>query len=413
MAQLSDDCFAFGGELMRAADALAILAERAPRLVEAEMVPLDAGLGRVLATAVTAIRAVPPHDNVAVDGYAVRAADLAGDRPSRMAVVGPVAAGDWPTAPAVGVAVRVFTGAPLPPGCDTVFMQEDVRVEGGEVVLPPGLKPGANRRRAGEDVATGAEALAAGVRLRPQELALLASLGATTVNVWRRLVVAVMSTGDELREPGAETPPGTVFDANRAMLRAALGEAGCRVIDLGIVADRPEAVAAALARGAAESDLVISSGGVSTGDADHVRAAVAAAGAIHFWRLAIRPGRPLAFGTVHGKAFVGLPGNPVAAYVCFLRFTRPILARLGGAAPTPWRAFPVTSGFAQRKKPGRREWLRCRLIDGPNGPVADRFPRDGAGIVSSLVFADGLVEVAEDVERIAEGDRLDFLPFPG
>jgi molybdopterin molybdotransferase len=313
---------------------------------------------------------------------------------------------------APGTAARVFTGAPMPTGADTVFMQEDVRVDGGDVVVPPGLKRGANSRKAGEDVAAGAVVLKAGSRLRAQDVGLIASLGLTEMPVFARLRVAVFSTGDELREPGAAAPPGTVYDANRFALMAMLERAGFAVTDLGILADRREAIAAALADAARAHDAVVTSGGMSTGDEDHVRAAVAANGAIHFWRLAIRPGRPVAFGTVAGKAFVGLPGNPVAMAVTFLRFARPMLLRLAGALEAPPLAFRVRAGFAVKKKEGRREWLRARLVRADDGTqTARRFPRDGAGILTSLVESDGLVELAEDVTELSEGASVDFLPW--
>lgn len=409
MAQLSDDCFAFGGELMRAEEALAILIARATPVAGVEAVGISEAGGRILAEDVTAERSVPPHDNAAVDGYAVRHADLeAGE--TRLPIFARVAAGQWLDPVEPGRAVRILTGAPMPVGLDSVFMQEDCRVEEGFVILPPGLKPGANRRRAGEDVKAGATILTAGTRLRPQETGLIASLGRREVMVFKRLRVALFSTGDELREPGREAPPGAVYDANRFMLMAQVKDLGCEVIDLGILPDRLPEISSALARAAAEADAIVSSGGMSTGDEDHVRAAVEAAGQLHFWRLAIRPGRPVALGTVHGKAVIGLPGNPVAALVTCLRFARPVLLRLAGQTEVAPLVVKAASGFAAKKKLGRREWLRCRL--GPEGTL-ERFPKDGAGILSSLVFADGLAEIPEEVTEIKPGDLLDFLPFNG
>ncbi|MBV8536206.1 MAG: molybdopterin molybdotransferase MoeA, partial [Alphaproteobacteria bacterium] len=293
MAQLSDDCFAFGGELMRADEALGILAARVSVIAAPERVPLGGCRGRILAENVVAGRNVPPHDNAAVDGYAVYFDDLNGSGETRLPVAGRVAAGQSAaSAPARGAALRVFTGAPLPAGPDTCFMQEDCRVDGDHVVLPPGIKRGANRRKAGEDVKTGATILRRGHRLRPQDVGLAASVGATHLDVYRSLRVGVFSTGDELREPGAPTPPGAVYDANRYVLLALLGQLGCTVNDYGIVPDRRERVRETLARAAKECDAIVTSGGMSTGDEDHVRAAVEAQGSIHFWRLAVRPGRP-------------------------------------------------------------------------------------------------------------------------
>lgn len=411
MAQLSDDCFAFGGELMRADEATRILAARVSAIATPETVPLAATRGRILAEDVVAPRDVPPHDNAAVDGYAVYFDDLDPAGETRLPVSGRLAAGHAAAA-ARGTALRVFTGAALPPGPDTCFMQEDCRVDGDHVVLPPGIKRGANRRKAGEDVKTGATILRRGQRLRPQDIGLAASIGATQLNVYRTLRVGVFSTGDELREPGTETPAGAVYDANRYVLLALLGQLGCAVEDFGIVADRRENVRDTLADAATRCDAIITSGGMSTGEEDHVRAAVESLGSIHFWRLAVRPGRPVAFGQVKGTAFVGLPGNPVAMMVTFLRFARPVLLRLGGAIEIEPHLFRVRAGFDAKKKLGRREWVRARLVPGDDGmPVAQRFPRDGAGILTSLVESDGLIELAENVTQVTAGAMVDFLPF--
>ncbi len=413
MAQLSNDCFAFGGELMRADEALSILAARAVPVVGFEAVPLRQAAGRVLGEDIVAARSVPPHDNAAVDGYAVHFDDLVPGGETRLPVRGRAAAGHPLDAPQPrGTASRVFTGARMPEGPDTVFMQEDIRLDGDVAVLPPGQKRGANRRKAGEDIAAGKTVLAAGHRLRAQDVGLIASLGITEVPVRARLRVAVFSTGDELREPGTQAPNGTVYDANRFALMALLEKTGCLVTDLGILPDRRDAVVAALDTAAAGHDAIVTSGGMSTGDEDHVRAAVQANGEIHFWRLAVRPGRPVAFGTVAGKAFVGLPGNPVAMMVTYLRFARPVLLRLSGAADVAPLAFRVRTGFDIRKKEGRREWLRARLASGTDGiQLAHRFARDGAGILTSLVESDGLVELAEDVTDLPAGAMVDFLPY--
>jgi molybdopterin molybdotransferase len=407
VAQLSDDCFAFGGALMQADAALALLTERVRPVVGIETVGLDAACGRVLARALVAQRSVPPHDNAAVDGFAVRSADL-GPGATQLPISGRVAAGHWLDAIEPGEAVRIFTGAPMPEGMDSVFMQEDCRVDGAHVILPPGLKPGSNRRKAGEDVRLGEPLLEAGTRLRPQEVGLIAAQGWTEVSVFRRLRVALFSTGDELREPGQPLPQGAIYDANRFMLAAQLRAFGCAVVDLGVLPDRLPDIAGAMVRAAEEADAIVTSGGMSTGEEDHVRAAVEAAGQIHFWRLAIRPGRPVAFGTAHGRAFVGLPGNPVAALVTCLRFARPVLLRLAGQVDVAPLMMKAIAGFAAKKKFGRREWLRCRL--GSDGAL-ERYSKDGAGILRSLSFADGLAEIPEEVTEIKPGDPLDFLPF--
>ena len=413
MAQLSDDCFAFGGTLMPAAEALARIRDMNLPLPATETVPLKEAAGRILAAPLVASLDVPAHDNAAVDGYAVFFADLAGDAPVSLPVTGRAAAGHpLGRAGARGEAIRIFTGAPMPDGPDTVLMQEDCRESEGSVSLPPGIKRGANRRRRGEDVRAGATALEAGTRLRPQEVALAAALGRTELTLYRKLRVALISTGDEVREPGSDLPPGAIYDANRYALMALLGRLGCEVRDFGIVPDRAEAVRDALGDAARGHDLVVTSGGMSTGEEDHVKAAVEAQGSLYFWRLAIRPGRPVALGQLGGVPFIGLPGNPVAVMVTFLLLARPLILRLAGArevAPTLYR---VTSGFAYAKKKSRAEYLRARLERGADGGLtAQKFPRDGAGIISSLVAADGLVALAEGVGEIAPGMDVDFLPF--
>ncbi len=417
MAQLSDDCFAFGGDLMRTDDALALLARTLTCVTEAEAVPLAAGAGRILAEDVVSPHDVPPHDNAAVDGYAVFFDDLDPTGETTLPVVGRATAGHPLEGPAQrGTAMRVFTGARMPAGPDTVMMQEDCRVEraadGERVILRPGLKRGANRRRHGEDVTSGATVLARGGRLRPQDIGQAAAVGRREVLVSRPLRVALFSTGDELREPGDPLPDGCIYDSNRYTLMALLSGFGCHVDDLGIVPDRANALRDTLAGAEAGHDLIVTSGGVSVGEEDHVKAAVEALGRLHFWRLAIRPGRPLALGQIGGVPFAGLPGNPVAVMVTAMTILRPMIVRLmGGTDLTPQR-FRVAADFAYDKKKNRREWLRARLVgDGDAGWRLVKFPRDGAGILTSMVEADGLVELPEDLTRLEPGTMVDFLPF--
>jgi molybdopterin molybdotransferase len=413
MAQLSNDCFAFGGELMSVDEAIALVAERLSPVAGAEEVALVEADGRVLARDIAAPIDLPPFDNSAVDGYAVRFDDLERGGETLLPVVGRVAAGSsLAGAAAKRTAARIFTGAPMPKGLDTVFMQEDVRVAGEGVVLPAGLKRGANRRLAGEDLARGAPALALGRRLSPPDIALLAALGLATVPARAPLRVAVFSTGDEVVSPGEPLGPAKLYDANRFMLQAMLRRLGCRPTDLGILADEPRSLTDALTRAAADHDLILTSGGVSTGEEDHVKAAVEAAGALTFWRIGIKPGRPVAMGVVAGTPFIGLPGNPVAVFVTFATVARAVIARLSGESYTPPRTFPVASGFAYKKKEGRREYVRVRLEAGPDGRLtARKHPREGAGVITSLTQSDGLVELPEPVTRIEPGDVLRFLPY--
>jgi molybdopterin molybdotransferase len=417
MAQLTDDCFAFSGPLLPVSDMERLIAERVLPVVGVEDVALSQALGRVVAADIVATGDLPSFDNSAVDGFAVRHADLAPDVDTRLVIGERVTAGHAATRPlAPREAIRIFTGAPMPAGADTVFMQEDCRIEGDAVIVPPGLKRGANSRLAGEDVPKGHILLPAGRRLAAADVALAAAQGLTRLAVRRRLRVAVFSTGDEVVEPGAARPAAAIYDANRHLLRGLLERFGADVTDLGILRDEPPALQAAIAGAADDHDLVITSGGVSTGEADHVRTAIENIGRLVFWRVAIKPGRPVAMGVVpgmrsgHTAAFVGLPGNPAAVYVTFVRVVWPLLLRLAGAAPHQPLALPVRATFAYRKRKGRREYVRVTLRRAADGAVeAVKFPRDGAGVITSLTETDGLVELGEEVTEIAPGAIVGFL----
>ena len=413
MAQLSDDCFAFGGDLLGVDAALELIRARIAPAGGRETVDIADADGRFLAQTLIAPVDLPGFDNSAVDGYAVRFADLAAAGETALEIAARIAAGDPRVVRAREKTVaRIFTGAPMPEDADTVFMQEDVRAEGAHVVLPPGLKKGANRRLRGEDIVKGAVALEAGRRLTPRDIALAAALGVARLDVARRLRVAVFSTGDEIAAPGNLLPPGGAYDANRFLLGAMARRLGAQVTDLGILSDSAEATAAALRDAAGAHDLVLTSGGVSTGEADHVRAAIEAGGRLVFWRLAIKPGRPVAMGVVRGTPLIGLPGNPVAAFITFAYVVRPLIAALSGAdLPAP-RATPVISGFRYSKKAGRREYVRVHLSRRDDGAmVARKYEMDGAGVITSLTRTDGLVELPEDVKKVEPGDAVGFIDY--
>jgi len=418
MAQLTDDCFAFSGPLMPVDEVERLIAERIVPVAETETVDLAHASGRVAAADVLAGVDLPPFDNSAVDGYAVRHADLQRGTETRLAVVDRVTAGHGTgRALGAGEAIRIFTGAPMPAGADTVFMQEDCRVEGSAVFVPPGLKIGSNRRLAGEDIRAGAVAIPAGRRLAPQHVALAAASNVTALAVRRRVRVALFSTGDEIVEPGTARPAAALYDSNRRLLAAMLERLAAEVTDLGILPDDPAELATALAAAARNHDMVLTSGGVSTGEADHVRDAVEKIGRLVFWRVAIKPGRPVAMGVIPGErgagaAFVGLPGNPVAVFVTFVRVVRPLLMRLAGALPEPIIALPVRLAFPYRKKQGRREYVRVTLRRAPDGTFeAAKHPQDGAGIITSLTETDGLAELTEELTSIEPGATVGFLPY--
>jgi molybdopterin molybdotransferase len=419
MAQLTDDCFAFSGPLMPIADMERLIETRIAPVAGIEEASLRDARGRVLARDIVAGLSLPPFDNSAVDGFAVRHRDLVDAGETRLRVVDRVQAGAAAVQPlGAGEAIRIFTGAPMPRGADTVFMQEDVRLDGEAVIVPAGLKPGANRRFAGEDIAKGALALPAGRRLAARDLALAAAIGMTALPVRRRLRVALFSTGDEVVEPGTPLTPSAIYDSNRVLLAGLLANFGADVTDLGILADDLATLRPALLAAADGHDLVLTSGGVSTGEADHVRAAVEAIGRVVFWRVAIKPGRPVAMGVIAGRtpgtsaAFAGLPGNPAAVFVTFVRVVRPLLLRLAGASPSPFIPLPVRAAFAYRKRSGRREYVRVALRTAADGVVeAVKHAQEGAGVITSLTETAGLVELPEDVTRIEAGAMVGFISY--
>ncbi|MGO1118704.1 molybdopterin molybdotransferase MoeA [Rhodovibrionaceae bacterium A322] len=419
MTQLSDCCFSPDQQLMELARALEIMAERVTRVTQDETLPLASCLGRILSEDLHAKLDVPQYDNSAVDGYAVNFDDLSDDGETRLKLQGRSSAGHPLDHPAErGTTVRIFTGAAMPDGPDTVFMQEDVvRTEdpdSGEVLItfPAGIKRGANRRRRGEDTKTDDLILPAGRRLRPQDIGLAAANGYSQLTVSKPLKVALFSTGDELQNPGDALRHGDIYDSNRFTATALLTGLGCQVTDLGILEDKLEVVQAALATAAGDHDLIITSGGVSVGEEDHVKPAVESQGSLHFWRLAVKPGRPLALGQVGRIPFVGLPGNPVAVMVTFLNVVRPMILRLMGGIETEPKSYPLPLGFDFDKKPGRLEWLRVHLSQDESGKtVLQKFPRQGSSVLSSMVQSDGLAVLAKDAQALNEGDLVEFLPF--
>lgn len=411
--------------LMPLDEALARLIEvaRARRIVGASSVPTAQALGRVLAEPVVSPLDVPPADNSSMDGYALRHADL-GDCAvdGALPVSQRIAAGSVGGRLLPGTAARIFTGAPLPEGADTVVMQEqceplatDAPEELPRVRITGPVEPGQWVRRRGEDVQRGCTVLPAGARLTPQALGLAASVGAAELRVLRQPRVALFSTGDELVMPGEPLPPGAIYNSNRFTLRALLEAAGCIVDDLGIVPDKLDATRAALRRAAEGNDLILTSGGVSVGEEDHLKPAVTAEGRLDLWQMAIKPGKPLAFGAVRRAAgsgadealFMGLPGNPVSSFVTFLLAVTPVLRALQGMPAGLPQALPLRAGFDWPRPDKRREFLRVRL--NAEGQL-DLFPNQSSGVLTSAVWADGLLDNPPG-QPIAAGDTVRFLPF--
>ena len=414
MAQLSQDCFASGAPILSVEDAVAAIVERFIPVDEVQAVALSEADGRVLADDLIATLQLPSFTNSAVDGYAVRGQDVPSGEARAFRIAGRLQAGSTPAgAVAPNEAIRIFTGAPMPEGADTVYMQEDVRLDdAGRALLPAGLKRGANVRPAGEDITVGRVVLPAKRWLRPQDVAVAAAMGLTEVRVRRRVKVAVFSNGDELVEPGAVRRGAQLYDSNRFMLLAMLRRLGCAVSDLGIRRDDSADIARVLLDAARSHDLLLSSGGVSTGEGDYVKAAVESAGTLVFWRIAMKPGRPVAMGVIDGKPFIGLPGNPVASFVTFARVARPALLALAGAHWEPPPTVSVRAQFAYRKKPARREYVRVHLRRAEDGTFeATKFPREGAGLLSSLVDTDGVVELEESVTRVEPGQMVNCLTY--
>ena len=406
--KLSNDCFALppGVDWLPVETALDYLKAATRPTCAVTQVPLMQAGGRILAQTISAKRAHPPVANSAVDGYGF--AGPAATGPQRLTLVSGRSAAGHPFLGTVppGHAIRILTGAALPAGVDTVLLDEDCAAAAGEVAFNGPLKRGANARPMGEDVADGAETLTQGTRFGPPELALAAATGHGTLPVFAPLKVAILSTGDELSEPGTATD-GQTFDANRPMLIDLVRRWGMTPIDLGTLPDDPDLIAAAFDQAGGSADALLTSGGASAGDEDHVSALLRTRGTLHHWRIALKPGRPLALGQWGALPVFGLPGNPVAALVCALIFARPALMRLAGAPWPETLRVTVPAAFTKAKKPGRAEYLRARLTDG----AATVFPSEGSGRISSLSWADGLVELPPDAAQITPGTPVTYLPF--
>jgi molybdopterin molybdotransferase len=391
-------------------EAVQRLVTSAERLAGRRQVELRDALGEILADAVVSRIDVPGWDYSAMDGYAVRAAEC-GTAPVTLPVSQRVPAGAVPSSLVEGTAARIFTGAPIPPGADSIVMQEACEAIDQGVTIGRVVEAGENIRRRGEDIAAGSEVIAAGTRLMPQHIGLAAAVGIDRLSVVQRPRVALFASGDELVMPGQPLPPGKIYNSNLFTATALLQALGCEVIDLGIVEDTLDATRAALAEGAGRADLVLASGGVSVGEEDHVKPAVESLGSLDMWRLAIRPGKPLAFGHIRGVPFIGSPGNPVSLFVTFLLFVRPFILCLQGRddwRPVSWR---VRADFDWPRPDRRREFHRARAYRTTDGEIlASVHPSRSSGVLSSVTWANGLVVMPES-RKVAAGEEIEFLPF--
>jgi molybdopterin molybdotransferase len=419
--RLIDDCFLHDKDRLRHDEAIAILKERLGPVVGISTKLIADVTGRVLAENIQSPDNVPMHNNAAVDGYAYQSQDFDAVN-GYFPVSSRIVAGDQNILPLPeNSAARIFTGAAMPANADTVVMQEDCKTSSSEgmpfVKIPPGLKPGANWRKAGEDLTAGEMVLPIGQQLRPQDIAAIASTGKNKVQVFDQLRIGLISTGDELRRPGIEINHGEVYDSNHFLLNSLLQTCNAKITDYGIIEDREDIIRSVMEETAGSNDVIITTGGASRGEEDHIITALDTIGKRHMWQMAIKPGRPMVFGQIPGQEhdclFFGLPGNPVAVMVCFLMYVRPSLGKLSGGNWKEPNRYTMPAMFEiKQKKPDRREFLRGILAKDDNGNIAVlKFQKDGSGLISSLRQSDGLIEITEDITELNKGDMVGFIPF--
>ncbi|NVJ92410.1 MAG: molybdopterin molybdotransferase MoeA [Methylocystaceae bacterium] len=414
MSGVFDSCFTTPGKMMPLDEARQILRDSITPVCPPKKLNLRQCCGKVLAEDVIAQQNVPPHDNSAMDGYAVCFEDLNPDGETTLPVSARIAAGHpLDRAAQKGEALRIFTGAPIPKGCDTVVMQENATEKDGFVTFPAGAAPkkGSNFRKLGEDIKTGDVILEKGRKLRAADIGICASINQTELSVYAPLRIAVFSTGDEIKDLGQDLPEGCVYDINRYTVMSMLESLGCVVTDLGILPDNLDTITRALKEAAPHHDMLFTSGGVSLGEEDHVKAAVSALGRINFWRIAIKPGRPIALGEIGDTPFLGLPGNPVATLVTFMTIARPMICGLSGRTDQSTPIYKIPAAFELNHKGGRYEWQRAYLKQTETGPVVELFHTTGSGILTSMVKTDGLIEISEKARHIQPGDLVDFIPY--
>jgi len=408
---MNDCCYNPQEKMLTTDEAIRFLLERSAAIDKVETVKTLDALGRVLALPVTSTLNVPPLDNSAMDGYVTRFADLNNDGETSLPISQRIAAGYVGDKLQEGTAARIFTGAPVPEGADTIIMQEQCAQQDDTVVISGKINKGDHIRRAGEDITQGSEVMSVGQKLRPQDMGLIASVGIADIKVFKKVRVAIFSTGDELLMPGEAVQPGKIYNSNRYTLTGLLQKAGCEIIDLGCIADDLDATVVAMKHAAAQADIIMTTGGVSVGEEDYIKLAIDKLGSVEMWRVAMKPGKPVAFGEVDKTPFIGLPGNPVSVFVTFCLFARAVIRRMQGCHDVLPRKMQVVAGFDWPRKGPRREFVRGQLqLDEHGQQQAQIYASQSSGVLTSTTWAQGIIEIPEDT-TVKQGDVLNWLDF--
>ena len=413
MTQLSNDCFKHSKKRISLENAVFILEKRIKCIKETQKIKLDQALGRILSKDIISKINVPSFNNSAVDGYAFKYSDLNKKNETTLKLAGRITAGqNFNKKIKTGEIARIFTGAKVPEGADTVIMQEDCNDTDNQIVLKPGIFKEANIRKKGEDIKYGKKILLKGSKLKAQDIALIASIGIKEIHVFEKLTVGIFTTGNELYEPGAKTSNSGIYDSNRYCLKNLLKTINCSVKDYGIKKDNEKLIKNTLKKISKECDLIITTGGMSVGEEDYVRKVIEKNGSLNFWNIAIKPGRPVALGNIFKKSFIGLPGNPVSVMITFLKIALPTINKLSGFSSPKEKNFIVTTDFNFKKKSGRKEFLRVTISKNLNGQIKIKnYPKSGSGVFTSMVETDGLIELPEKLTYFKKGTKIRFVPY--
>ena len=413
MTQLSNDCFKYSKKRISLEKAVSILEKRIKCIKKTQKIKLDQSLGRILSKDIISKLNVPSFNNSAVDGYTFKYSDLNKKKETTLKLSGRITAGqNFNKRIKKNEIARIFTGAKIPEGADTVIMQEDCDVINNQIVLKPGIFKGANIRKKGEDIKYGKKILPKGLKLKAQEIALIASIGIKEINVFEKLTVGIFTTGNELCEPGAKISNSGIYDSNRYCLKNLLETINCSVKDYGIKKDNEKLIKNTLKKISKECDLIITTGGMSVGEEDYVRKVLEKNGSLNFWNIAIKPGRPVALGNIFKRPFIGLPGNPVSVMITFLKIALPTINKLSGFSSPKEKNFIVITDFNFKKKSGRKEFLRVTISKNLNGQIKIKnYPKSGSGVFTSMVETDGLIELPEKLTYLKKGTKIRFVPY--